>query len=105
MRHDVSSKRLDVWLSRRERDGLTWAELSRVSGIPVWTLRYRDRRRSTEASSPFRSRRRFLSVEIADREVPAGLELVTPSGLRVLVPPDFDADHLRRILEALGLPC
>jgi hypothetical protein len=33
------------------------------------------------------------------------LEVITPSGMRILVPVDFDAEHLRRTLKALEPGC
>ena len=54
----------------------------------------------------FRSRS-FVAVEIADSVQPTGvsIEITTPSGFRLEIPPDFDADHLRRLLQALAAAC
>ena len=104
--HKTSPKIMDAWLSRREREGLTWAELSRTSGIPVWRLRYRARRQSaSRAMMRPRDRRRLVPVAVVDRSTRPGLEILTPSGCRVLVPPDFDPEHLGRVLRALGVSC
>ena len=106
MRYTTSPKRLDAWLSRRERDRLTWSELSRVSGIAAWKLRYRAGRDSARPKARRRpGRRRLLPVAVVDRSPRAGLEVVTPAGLRVLIPPDFDAEHLGRVLQVLGRSC
>jgi hypothetical protein len=106
MRAKTSPKKMDAWLSRRAREGLTWADLSRTSGIPVWRLQYRERRQSAlRATRRPRDRRRLLPVAVVDRSARPGLEIITPSGCRVLVPPDFDSDHLGRVLQALGASC
>ena len=70
MRPTIPPGRLDAWLSRREREGWTWADLSRVSGIPVWKLRYRDRRRVDLRGSSVR-RRQLLPVEVVEGAAPA----------------------------------
>ena len=94
------------WLAKQERNGWSWAELSRRSGLPAWKLRWwRERlKRNPPAQTPARS---FVAVEIADsvRPMCASIELTTPSGLRLEVPPDFDADHLRRLLQVLVAAC
>ena len=106
MRYATSPQRMDSWLSRRERDGLTWAELSRSSGIPVWRLRYRARQEPARRTGRgLAVGRRLLPVTVVSSERTRALEIVVPSGLRVLVPPDFDPGHLGRVLQALNLPC
>ena len=93
-------------LVRRERHGWSWAELSRRCGLPVWKLRWWCVRLE-RAESARRSRQAFVPVEIVAsprREFPP-LEVVTPSGVRILVPKEFDAGHLRRVVEALEPPC
>mgnify|MGYP001159159719 FL=1 len=95
-----------AWLARREQHGWSWVELSRRSGHPVWKLRWwRERlKRNPAPQMPARS---FVAVEIADsvRTKCASIEITTPSGLRLAVPPDFDADHLRRLLQVLVAAC
>ena len=92
------------WLAKQERNGWSWAELSRRSGLPAWKLRWwHDRlKRNPAAQTPARS---FVAVEIADSVQPTGasIEVTTPSGFRLEVPPDFDADHLRRLLQVLAV--
>ena len=104
MRPTISSRRLDAWLSRREREGWSWADLSRVSGIAVWKLRYRGRRQ-VDSRRPRAPRRKLLPVEVVEASFPAALEIVTPSGLRLVVPPAFDPGHLVRVLQVLGYSC
>ena len=91
------------WLAKQERNGWSWAELSRRSGLPAWKLRWWHERlkRIPPAQSPVRA---FVAIEIAEpaRATASAIELTTPFGFRLAVPPDFDADHLRRVLEALA---
>lgn len=94
------------WLAKQERSGWSWAELSRRSGLPSWKLRWWHERlkRKPLPQTPARS---FVAVEIADSAPPTftSLEITTPSGYRLLVPPKFDAEHLRQVLAALEPPC
>lgn len=87
-------------LSRRERDHLSWAELSRTVGEPVWRLRYWARKASDRAS-------RF--VELVDQGSRAGcerrFELELQGGVRVTLTEDFDAAALKRLLLVLADPC
>jgi hypothetical protein len=98
------------WLARRERHGWSWAELSERSGHPVWKLRYWQQR--AEATSALKSDRGggFVTVDVAEPvttrpPIPGALEITTPSGCRVTVAHDFDADHLRRVVQALERGC
>ena len=96
-----------AWLSKRERNGWSWAELSRRSGLPAWKLRWWHERLKRIPPPQTAAARSFVAVEIADAPGPtrASIEMTTPSGLRLLVPPEFDADHLRRLLEVLAASC
>ena len=95
-----------AWLTKRERDGWSWAELSRRSGLPAWKLRWWHERLKRNPS-PQTVARSFVAVEIADTLGPTGasIELTTPSGIRLTVPAEFDADHLRRVLQVLAAAC
>ena len=94
-------------LARRDRRGWSWSELSRQCGLPEWKLHWW-RRRLAKRRRTRRSRRRaFVPVQVVDgarRDGPP-LELATASGIRILVPAQFDADHLRRVLKALEPSC
>jgi hypothetical protein len=98
------------WLARRERQSWSWAELSERSGHPVWRLRYWQRRLAEAAGvQPSRSGG-FVTVDITEPEPvstssPTALEITTPSGYRVTVAADFDAEHLQRVLRALTAAC
>ena len=101
----LNPERVSRWLARGERQGWSWSELSRRSGLPAWKLRWWQRRLAVVR--PRRGRRAFVAVKVVEPSSGSSrpLELVTESGLRVLVPADFDAGHLRRVLEALEPPC
>lgn len=97
---------MQALLARRERQGLTWAELSRHCKLPVWKLRWWQRRLSP-APRTRKALPSFVPVQVvppARTDSPA-LEVMTPSGFRLRVPVDFDADHLRRVVRALEGPC
>jgi len=93
-------------LARRARHGWSWPELSRRSGLPVWKLHWWQRRLAPRRPAR-RSGRRFVPVQVvaATRRDAPPLELLTPSGVRILVTASFDADHLRRVLKALAPSC
>jgi hypothetical protein len=97
---------MEMWLARRERQGWNWAELSRRSGVPVWTLRWWSRRKPKSRSGR-RSASAFVAVAVAEEasREPVPIEVVTTSGWRVRVPPGFDREHLRRVLGALEPAC
>ena len=90
-------------LARRKRHGWSWPELSRRCGLPEWKLQWW-RRRLAKSKPARRSDRAFVPVRVVDaarRDSPP-LKLVTRSGIRILVPDNFDAEHLKRVLKALG---
>lgn len=91
------------WLSKRERHGWSWAELSRRSGLPAWKLRWWHKRPKGNPG-PQASARSFVAVAVAEpaRATASAIELTTPSGYRVAVPPEFDGDHLRRVLQVVA---
>ena len=95
-------------LARRERYGWTWPELSRRCGLPVWKLHYW-RRQLAGQKKPARKRRPpFFQVEVTEasgRQVAPPLELLTASGVRIVVGAEFDPEHLRRVLHALEHGC
>ena len=87
----------------RKRDGLTWRQLSARSGIPVGTLTVWQQKLRKETAA------RFVEVETAPAPTASspssGFTIETASGVRVLVPADFDAAALRRLLTTVGIPC
>jgi hypothetical protein len=104
MRREPIPRRVQALLSRREAEGWSFPDLSRRTGLPSWKLR----RWADRVPVPSRSGKRssFVAVEVVGH-APAGpsLELTTPAGFRLTVPPGFDPDHLRRLLAALEGGC
>ena len=99
-------KRMKKLLSQRDRRGWSWAELSRRSGLAVWKLHFWRRRLSAKRPTR-RSRRGFVAVEVvASPPVRCPpLEVITPSGVRILVSGDFNDEHLKRVIKAVTPGC
>lgn len=88
-------------LSRRDREGLTYRELSEESGIPIGTLSYWRARLRRRESEPL-----FEELRIVDEELEAtrtGIEVIGPRGHRVRFDEDASPELITRILAAL--PC
>jgi hypothetical protein len=99
-------ERMKRLLALRERRGWSFPELSRRSGLPVWKLHWWQRRLASHRPLR-RPGRTFVPVQVVDlprRDGPP-LEVITPSGVRIRVPVDFQAEHLRRVLQALEAAC
>jgi len=104
MRHRADPQEMARWLKQRDRERWSWVQLSARSGHPVWKLRYWQRR--LERQRPKRRAPAFVAVEVAPTSSSnAPIEITTPSGYRVQVPREFDADQLRRVLDALDRRC
>ena len=82
-------------LDRKHSEGLTYAELSVETGIPIGTLSGWQRRHGGETDA-------FTEIAFPDDDV-SELEVIGPLGHRVLVGPEMDDSLLRRVLAAL--PC
>lgn len=93
-------------LGRRERHGWSWAELSRRSGLPVWKLQWWRRRLASKRPAR-RPKRSFLPVRVVEpRATPVpSLEIVTPSGYRIVVPAGVSSEQLSRVVKVLEPPC
>lgn len=93
-------------LRRRERQGLTWAELSQVSGVPRSTLHWWQRRLRDEEDEVGPH---FVRVDDVTRDGDAGarepIEVLLRSGHRLLVRRGFDPDDLRRLVVLLDAGC
>ncbi len=103
----ANAEQMARWLSRGKREGWSLAELSRHSGHPMWKLRWWQKRFEGTGRGARRSGRAFVAVEVTEPKADAGpaIEVLTPSGYRLQVPREFDAAHLRRVLEALERGC
>jgi len=106
MRPRQDPERMKELLASRRRRGWSWAELSRRSGLPVWKLRWWHGRFASRRPAR-RPSRTFVPVQVVDppRRDSSPLEVITPSGMRILVPVDFNPEHLRRALKALEPGC
>jgi hypothetical protein len=107
MRVRVDPQEMARWLRQRERESWSWVQLSARSGHPVWKLRYWQRRLERTGRESRRHAKAFVAVEVTPpADLPgAPIEITTPSGYRVQVPRDFDAEHLQRVVEALERRC
>ena len=99
MRTRRDPKKMQKLFARRRRLGLTWNELAEDSGVPRTTLLYWDRRLRQEEPE---ETGRFVELVMSEA---APLTAALRGGRRVLVPVEFDADHLRRVVEALESEC
>lgn len=95
-------------LARRERRGLTFAELSGESGIPVGTLAsWAWKLRQTHVPRGGATRRpRFVELVAVPATQPATtaagrIEIVLSGDRRVVVDAGFDADTLSRVVRTL----
>lgn len=94
-------------LARRQREGLTFAELSRQTRIPVGTLAWWSSRLRSE---PAGDRAGFveLTAEVEPQVQSRGggrLEVVLVGGRRLIVPCGFDAGEVLRLVRALEAGC
>ena len=106
MRHRADPQEMARWLKQRGREGWSWLQLSARSGYPVWKLRYWQRRLGRNGRPTKQRAHAFVAVEVAPTSSSnAPIEITTPSGYRVQVPREFDAEHLRRVLDALERRC
>ena len=99
-------KRMKRVLAQRDRRGWSWAELSRRSALPVWKLHFWHRRLSSKRPTR-RSRRGFVAVQVVESP-PVNcppLEVITPSGVRIVVSGDFNDEHLKRVIKAVEPGC
>lgn len=98
---------MERWLRKRDREGLTYGELSVESGIPVptlswWSQKLRKEPRG-EGEPPSCE---LVPVEIVEEAVDGGaIEIRVGDGLRVLVPASASESHLARVLRAASATC
>ena len=110
-RHPARPRRsraeIEAQLARKEAEGLTYDQLSDVSGIPASTLARwgmwigRERRQAAAASQS--GARRFVEVTTPlERDPKSGIELVVGGTHRIAIERNFDEVTLRRLIEFLS---
>ena len=88
-------------LARRDREGLTYQELSDESGIPSGTLAsWQYRLREEETGNAFTE---LVVGSDAEDALDDSLEIIGPRGHRVIVSSGVDSSLLELVLSAL--PC
>jgi hypothetical protein len=94
---------IDEVLAELGRSGLSTAAFARARGLPPWKLYNALKARSRRAAKKAKSSA-LIPVRVkSPRRGPASpFELVLAGGHRLLVPEDFDADALRRLMGALA---
>ena len=102
-RPEARAPSLDQILAELARSGLSTAAFARARGLPPWKLYHALRVRARRGAKK-RERSALIPVRVKDpRGGPASpFEVVLASGHRLLVPEDFDADALRRLMGALA---
>ena len=86
-------------LAQRERQGLTYRDLSVRCGVPAHTLSWWAWKLRWEASG---STPAFVEVELPADEPVWAFEVDLPGSVVLRVPPNFDAAALRRLLGVLA---
>ena len=93
-------------LRKRERQGLTFRELSEESGIPIPTLSWWSRKLKSERGEDAAPRAcEFVPIEIVEDEPAEGgeaIEIVIGDQVRLLVPPTASQAHVRCVLRAVS---
>jgi len=98
--------KIERLLRKRQRQGLTYRELSEDSGIPIPTLAWWSRKLEQEDKGGGAAiAGGLVAVEVVEddeQELGSVIEIVVRDGLRLLVPPTASDAHLRRVLRALA---
>ena len=90
-------------LERKRQEGMSYAQLSKESGIPACTLQYWARKQRVSAASQSEAHAAGAFIEVNVESVPASaIEVVIGSDLRIAVRPGFDPATLRSVLDTLA---
>jgi transposase-like protein len=97
---------------RHDRDGITYKQIARESGLPLPTLYawiqrlQREQSVASSAAAMSGERSRFIELSAAGgvhgSDHQGGIEVVMPSGVRVRVDANFHEPTLKRLLATLG---
>ena len=113
----ATEQRMRRLLEAQARGGLSLAEFARRRGIPAGRLRWWKlelRRRASEYSGVSRAAEppavSLVPVRVGPSRLPrlledAGFEIELSDGTRIRVPPGFDPESLRHLLQALRTSC
>lgn len=106
MKRRLNPERMRLLLARRQREGWSWAELSRRTGHATWKLRWWHKRLARTARAEGSGQTfRPVRIVVGPRMESPPLEVVTPRGYRVLVRPGVAPEELVRVLSTLDRPC
>lgn len=92
------------WLARRERLGLTYAELSRETGLAASTLAHwawRLRGEEGRAAEDGQSGSAFVELVTTEPAASRAVEVVLRGERRLRIAEDFDEERLVRLVRAL----
>ena len=116
-------RRVSRWLARRRREGLTFRELSELSGIPAGTLAWWSHKLvkagdlpshgggSREKHSKPGTKLRFVEAKVVEshgsvrERVEGAFEIVAPSGFRLRFPDGFRVEAIRTLLDLVSERC
>ena len=104
MKQRQNRDEMKALLEMRQGEGLTYRELAEQSGIPIFTLNYWAMKFRKEKHIDDKAPE-LLRVELVEQDTPNAIPIELGGGIRVLVEPEFDEDHLRRIVNALAQSC
>ena len=94
------------WLARGRREGWSRAELARRAGHPQWKLRWWQKRFARTRPGTTLRGPAIVAVEVTESLRRSGvIAITTPSGFRLEVASDVEAEHLRQVVAALEPRC
>lgn len=99
-RRSRDPKEMRAALARRRREGLSWSGLAEVTGIPLSTLQWWQKKLREDDEADARSD--FVELLVRDgveSDVIESFEVVLSCGAVVRVPQRFDAASLAALLE------
>jgi len=100
---EASATTTEQLLTELATSGLSTAAFARSKGLPSWKLYNALQQRARRAAKNARSSALIpVRVKESHRAQASAFELVLAGGYRLLVPGDFDADALRRLMGALA---